>query len=128
MQSKPSVPFRDGGVFDSRTRVRPDVLAGPAPTSNVRNKFNIPPFPAVLRIVIELMDYWLTHPVPFFCRSSFCRRHHGSEFREGACAGGQHVQGLLKLRDQAKQPATVEATALVDRLGEMGLRKSTMAA
>lgn len=51
-----------------------------------------------------------------------------TEYRDSAFAKGQLVQGLSKLRDQAKQLATIEATALVDRFGEMGRRKFTLAA
>ena len=51
-----------------------------------------------------------------------------TEYRDSDAARGQLVQGLAKLRDQAKQLAMADSNALVERFGEMGRRKFSLAA
>ena len=51
-----------------------------------------------------------------------------SEYRDDANARGELVQGLSKLRDQARQLANADAKVLVERFGEMGRRKFSLAA
>lgn len=50
------------------------------------------------------------------------------EYRDNASARAKLVNGLSKLRDQAREMAKQEATELVKRFGEMGRRKFNLAA
>ncbi len=50
------------------------------------------------------------------------------EYRDSSFARGQLVQGLSKLRDKAKELASADASALVERFGELGRRKFNLAA
>ncbi len=50
------------------------------------------------------------------------------EYRDNKHAQGQLVQGLSRLRDKARELAHADASALVERFGEMGRRKFNLAA
>ena len=51
-----------------------------------------------------------------------------TEYRDSTFARYQLIQGLSKLRDHARQLVTTDATALVERFGEMGRRKFSLVA